>query len=64
MSKSDRLRLPEVRQVFRLLGDCRDLGHDPQAWTMRALSGFCDLTRSLMVAGGYYDLSQPWMLRS
>ncbi len=30
--KSNRLRLSEVRAVFRLVGECRDLGVDQAAW--------------------------------
>jgi DNA-binding CsgD family transcriptional regulator len=30
--KSERLRLSEVRAVYRLVGECRDLGSDPVAW--------------------------------
>ena len=32
MGKSERLRLSEVRAVFRLVGECRELGADPVAW--------------------------------
>ena len=30
--KSESLRLSEVRAVFRPVGECRDLGTDPEAW--------------------------------
>jgi DNA-binding CsgD family transcriptional regulator len=43
MAKSRRLRLTDVRDAFRLLGDCRDLGRDPLAWRRHALAGLCRL---------------------
>ena len=30
--KSESLRLSEVRAAFRPVGECRDLGADPEAW--------------------------------
>ena len=30
--KSERLRLSEVREAFRIVGECRDLGADATAW--------------------------------
>jgi hypothetical protein len=39
MSKSKRLRLGDVRQAFRLVGECRDLGADVLAWRTRMLQG-------------------------
>ena len=35
MGESPRLRLSDVRAVFRLIGECRELGDDPLAWRMR-----------------------------
>ncbi len=39
MSKSDSLRLRDIRAAFRLIGDCRDLGNDPNRWQRRMLEG-------------------------
>src|SRR5579871_1593198 len=36
MSKSQRLRLGEVRSIFRLVGECRELGADCPAWRRHA----------------------------
>ncbi|MGL6073896.1 MAG: response regulator transcription factor [Fimbriiglobus sp.] len=36
MSKSKRLTTDLIRTVFRWVGDCRDLGHDCEAWNLRA----------------------------
>lgn len=55
MGKSIILRLPDVRRVFRLLGDCRDLGHDRAAWTRRAIAGLRDELGAYMVAGTFIE---------
>jgi DNA-binding CsgD family transcriptional regulator len=39
MSHSAALRLSDVRRVFRLVGDCRDVGHDRDAWAILAIDG-------------------------
>ena len=51
MSTSKLLRLEEIRAAFRLVGDCRDLGHDPAKWNhllVRGLSSMfgCYMTNS------------------
>jgi DNA-binding CsgD family transcriptional regulator len=43
MSKSQRLRLRDLRDVYRLIGECRELGHDSRAWRTHAAAGLCDL---------------------
>ena len=43
MRKSDLLRLQDVRDAYRLIGDCRDLGSDPALWQRRMLVGLCQL---------------------
>ena len=51
MRKSERLRLSDVRAVFRLVGECRDLGADPEAWRSH-------ITRSLAgLIGGQVSLA-------
>lgn len=32
MNRSDTLRFRDVRDAYRLIGDCRDVGHDPALW--------------------------------
>jgi DNA-binding CsgD family transcriptional regulator len=39
MGRSNRLRLEDVRAAFRLIGGCRDLGGDTEAWRRHALQG-------------------------
>lgn len=53
MGKSAKLRLSDVREVFRLVGDCRDLGADRRAWVGRALEGLRDSLSAHVVIGGF-----------
>jgi DNA-binding CsgD family transcriptional regulator len=46
VSKSQRLRLSDVREVFHLLGECRELGDDARAWRPHLASGLCRLTEA------------------
>jgi DNA-binding CsgD family transcriptional regulator len=50
MGRSNALRLTDVRAVFRLVGDCRDLRRDRNAWNMRAIEGLQQLTGSVLVS--------------
>lgn len=52
MTNSDRLRLRDVRAAFRLIGECRDLGHDPGLWHRRMLEGLALLFGVVQAAGG------------
>jgi len=51
MGKSDMLRVGEVRDAYRLIGECRDLGNDAARWFPRMLEGMSRLVGS-EVAGG------------
>src|SRR5690348_16629233 len=51
MARSKRLRLPEVRQAMRLVGECRDFGHDTRAWFTHALRGTQQLLGANVVLG-------------
>jgi DNA-binding CsgD family transcriptional regulator len=44
MSKSNRLRHCDLKAIYRLIGECRDLGADPLAWRRRLLEGILQLT--------------------
>lgn len=44
MGKSGRLRLSDVRKVFRLLGEVRELGSTSQQWRQHELEGLMRLT--------------------
>lgn len=39
MARSNRLTLWEVRKALRVVGECRDLGHDMRAWITHAMHG-------------------------
>ena len=52
MAKSDLLRFQDVRDAYRLIGDCRDLGGDPALWQRRMLEGLCRLIGAPAAAGG------------
>jgi DNA-binding CsgD family transcriptional regulator len=52
MSKSPSLRVQDIRNVFRLLGDCRDLASDPALWQPRMFDGLSRLIGGAAVAGG------------
>jgi DNA-binding CsgD family transcriptional regulator len=52
MSKSDLLRVQDVRDAYRLIGECRDLGSDPALWHSRMLAGVCRLIGVPSATGG------------
>ena len=52
MTKSDLLRVQDVRDAYRLIGDCQDLGSDPDLWHPRMLEGLCRLIGNPAAAGG------------
>lgn len=56
MPSSQRLRLEDVRRVFRLLGECRDLGNSATLWKRHAMEGLC----GLMGAKSGVALEFPW----
>ena len=43
MAESERLRLKDVRAAYRLIGECRELGDDAQAWRRQMLAGLRQL---------------------
>lgn len=55
MGKSTRLRLDDIRRAFRLLGDCRDLGHDRAAWTRRAVAGLREEFGAYLAIGSFIE---------
>ena len=52
MTKSNLLRVHEVRDAYRLIGECRDLGHDPTLWHRRMFEGLSQLIGAPAVSGG------------
>jgi DNA-binding CsgD family transcriptional regulator len=52
MTKSDLLRVQDVRDAYRLIGECRDLGSDPVLWYRHVLAGLCRLVGARAAVGG------------
>jgi len=52
MGKSQCLRLSDVREVFHLLGECRDLELDFHNWQQHMLQRLCRLLRAQLAIGG------------
>src|SRR5262245_2694434 len=52
MSKSNALRVADVRAAFRLVGDCRDAADDPASWQEVAMTGLCRLAGATATIGG------------
>ena len=46
------LRVRDVRDAYRLIGECRDLGSDPALWHQRMLEGLCSLIGVPVAVGG------------
>jgi DNA-binding CsgD family transcriptional regulator len=59
MGQSSRLRLHDVRAAFRLVGECRDLGYDPDAWGRHMFAGLCRLTGARAANGGEVRQALP-----
>jgi len=54
MSRSQRLRLRDVRNVFRAVGECRELRHHREAWLRHALTTVRSLTPARVAAIGFH----------
>ena len=52
MTKSKQLRLGDIESVFQLIGECRELWADADAWQIHLLQGACRLTGT---AVGHYN---------
>jgi DNA-binding CsgD family transcriptional regulator len=57
MSKSGRPRLKDVRQVYRLLGECAEAGADSSAWRSRLLAGMSGIIGARV--GLYMHVHRP-----
>jgi len=51
-SKADSLRAQDVRDAYRLIGECRDVGSHPSLWYPRMLAGLSVLFGVKQAAGG------------
>jgi DNA-binding CsgD family transcriptional regulator len=52
MARPARPRVQDVRTIYRLVGECRDLGDDPSAWRRHALAGLLRLVDADLGIGG------------
>jgi DNA-binding CsgD family transcriptional regulator len=59
VSKSETLRLADVRALFHLVGECRDLGDDPTQWRQHMAAGLCRLTGAQLAFGGEARIIEP-----
>jgi len=53
MGRSQRLRLRDVRDVFRYVGECRELRRDREAWMRHAITAVRSLTPALLVGSAF-----------
>jgi hypothetical protein len=51
--------LEDVRAALRLVGECRDLGHDPALWMRHAFEGLSGLAGARVVMGGEAHWPRP-----
>jgi DNA-binding CsgD family transcriptional regulator len=52
MAQSSRLRLSDIRAIFRLIGECRELGIDSTLWRRHMLTELLRLTGGTVAMGG------------
>jgi DNA-binding CsgD family transcriptional regulator len=58
LSKSGRVRLSDLRRGDRLIHDCRDVGHDPAAWSAVLVEGLAKLVDAQIAAAGKIELDR------
>ena len=59
MGKSSELRLNDVRNVFRLVGECRELGRNEEQWRRHANEGIAALMAARGSNGGQIKWVRP-----
>ena len=52
MGHSQQVRLRDLRDVYRLIGECQDVGADPVEWRRTMLDGVCRLVDAPLGMGG------------
>jgi DNA-binding CsgD family transcriptional regulator len=63
MSKSDRLRVSDVRSLVQLVGECRELGDDPVAWRTHWLHRMGQLIGADLLVGGHVAAEPDGIVR-
>src|SRR5262245_16212782 len=62
MGKSQRLRVRDVRDVFRLIGECRELGGNADEWRLHMATELCRLVAAQVAMCGWLTVhSQAWV---
>jgi DNA-binding CsgD family transcriptional regulator len=62
VARSSRLSLRDVRAVFRLVGECRELGPDVAEWRRHLIAGLCRLTGAQVGLVGELEYSRrAWL---
>lgn len=59
MPQPERLRVADVRNVIRLIGECRELGADPMAWRQHYVHGLRRLVGAQAAVGGGWQITRP-----
>ncbi len=59
MSKSQRLRFRDLRDIYRLIGDCRDLGANVRSWREHMLQGLRRLVDAQVAVGSEVRTGGP-----
>ena len=59
MSEAGLLRVDDVRRAFRIIGDCRDVGNNPDEWQSIAMAGLCRLVGAASATGGEGRWARP-----
>src|SRR3954471_18812231 len=57
MGKSGRVRLGDLRRSYRLIHECRDVGHEPDAWPAVLVEGLVRLVDAQVVLMGEIHFS-------
>src|SRR5215203_6369908 len=59
MPRATMLRVADVCAAYRLVGECRDVGTDPEEWRRHALAGLLRLIGGFAATGGEGLWSRP-----
>jgi hypothetical protein len=59
MRKPGRVRFSDLRRAYRLIHDCRDVGHDANAWSAVAVEGLTRLVEAQAAAAAEIGAETP-----